>query len=93
MYSSVNNKGMFGTPKVIFGESGVGHVVDDIEGNYGITHGAMGIQVSDTNELTRMKNILLSEEFHEIIDACMYSSFRIDWNIFKYFKRDFYNYL
>jgi hypothetical protein len=93
MYSSLNNKGMFGTPKIIFGESGIGHVVEDMEGVYGITHGAMGIQVSDPHELTQMKNVLLHHEFRKIIDACMYSSFRIDWNMFKHFKRDFWKHL
>lgn len=93
MYSSINNKGMFGTPKIIFGESGIGHIVDDMDGNYGITHGAMGIQVSDIHELNCLKQVLLSNEFCGIIDACMYSSFRIDWNIFKYFKKDFYKYI
>jgi|SaaInlStandDraft_1057018.scaffolds.fasta_scaffold00735_19 hypothetical protein len=90
MYSSKNDNGHFGIPKVIFGESGINHVVIDINGKYGITHGAMGIKVSSKKEAIQIKKALLSVKFQDFLKSSLFSSFRIDWNIFKSFKRDFW---
>src|SRR5210317_690221 len=90
MYSSVNNKGLFGVSKVIFGESGIYNSVIDIDGMYGMTHGAMAIKVCNLEEATFIKEAIESEKFNKLIKSCMYSSFRIEWNLFKYFKKDFW---
>ena len=52
MYSKVNDRGHFGVSKVIFGESGIYKPVIDMEGKYGMTHGAMAIQVDNLEEAT-----------------------------------------
>jgi type I restriction-modification system DNA methylase subunit len=93
MYSSVNDKGHFGVSKVIFGESGLGKIVLDLHGTYGITHSAMGIEVDDDDEAKKLEKALSSEAFKRVIDACSWSSFRIDWNIFKCFKKTFYDFV
>jgi len=90
MYSSVNNKGLFGVSKVIFGESGIYNSVIDIDGMYGMTHGAMAIKVCNLEEAKFIKKAIESEKFNKLIKSCMYSSFRIEWNLFKYFKKDFW---
>lgn len=90
MYSNVNNKGHFGISKVIFGESGINVPVIDINGDYGITQGAFAIKIDDIDEGNIISKVLQSEKFNEIIKSTMFSLFRIDWNVFKEFKKDFW---
>jgi len=97
MWSSKRNT-MFGVPKVIFGESGIHDVIIDIEGKYGMTQGAIGLQIPrdsrtgvvEEEEARQMKRVLESPEFHTILDAMSFSNFRIDWRMFLYFRPDFY---
>ena len=89
-YSSRNDKGHFGIPKVIFGESGIGDVIVDIEGEYGMTQGAMGLPVVDETDAQKAKQYLMSDEFQNILDACSWSNFRVDWRMFTYFKEGFW---
>jgi hypothetical protein len=90
MYSKVNDRGHFGVSKVIFGESGINNPVIDMDGTYGMTHGAMAIKVDTIEEATNIRNCIITEEFDKLIQGCIYSSFRIDWNLFKEFKKDFW---
>lgn len=89
-YSSRNDKGHFGISKVIFGESGINDVIVDVDGKYGMTSGAMAIQVKDKEDALKAKDYLLSERFKNIIDACKWSNFRVDWSLFTYFKEGFW---
>jgi SAM-dependent methyltransferase len=90
MYSKVNDRGHFGVSKVIFGESGIYKPVIDMEGKYGMTHGAMAIQVDNLEEATFISKVIENDKFDKVIQSCIFSSFRIDWNIFKEFKKDFW---
>ena len=90
MYSKVNDRGHIGVSKVIFGESGIYKPVIDMEGKYGMTHGAMAIHVDNLEEATFISKVIESDKFDKVIQSCIFSSFRIDWNIFKEFKKDFW---
>jgi len=90
MYSKINNRGHFGISKVIFGESGIYNPVIDMEGQYGMTHGAMAIEVDNLEEAQILSNVIAGDKFNIIIKSCLFSSFRIDWNIFKDIKKDFW---
>ena len=90
MYSSKNDKGDFGISKVIFGESGINDVIIDLKGEYGMTQGAMAIEISSKKEGIELKKYLLSPEFKKVLNACKWGNFRIDWKLFTYFKKDFY---
>lgn len=90
MWSNCNDRGHFGIPKVIFGESGVYNAIIDLNGEYGITHAAMGIQIKDLEEGKNILQALKSEKFNKIIKSMMFGNFRIDWNNFKTFKRDWW---
>ena len=89
-YSKLNNRGFFGVPKVIFGESGIFEPILDIDGIYGMTHCAMAIEISGLEEGKKVVAALKSEKFGELIKSCCFSSFRIDWRMFIDFRRDFY---
>jgi hypothetical protein len=90
MFSKENNRGHFGVSKIIIGESGINTPVIDMNGDYGMTHGAFAIQIQDNEEGNNIRIALQSIQFNEIIKSSMFSSFRIDWNLFKEFKKDFW---
>jgi hypothetical protein len=50
MYSKVNDRGHFGVSKVIFGEAGINDVIIDMDGEYGLTNGAIGIKINTLEE-------------------------------------------
>ena len=93
MYSSQNNNGMFGVSKIIFGESGIYNSIIDLKGEFGLTQGTMAIPISSKKEGEKIKQVIESDEFRQILDACSWGNFRIDWRLFIYFKKDFYNYV
>jgi hypothetical protein len=87
VYSLRNDKGFFNIPKVIFGESGIHNAVIDLLGNLSMTHICMAIKV-DTDEMAYgIKQALESVEFSNILKACCWSTFRIDYNMFTSFKK------
>jgi len=93
MYSSINTKGLFGIPKVIFGDTGIYNSIIDMDGKYGMTHHSMAIKIDNEEEGKDIKNAIESEKFKDVLKACSWSTYRIDWRLFTYFKKDFYNYL
>jgi len=90
-YSSRNDNGHFGIPKVIFGESGINEAILDISGQYCMTQEAMAI-VDNMENLPKIKRAIESKEFNDVLSACKWSNFRIDWRLFTYFKRNFWKY-
>jgi len=90
MYSKVNDKGHFGLAKVIFGDSGIYNPIIDMHGKYGMTQHAMAIQVDNVEEANNICKAIQNEKFNKIIQSCLYSSYAIDWNIFKEFRKDFW---
>lgn len=93
MYSSINNKGHFKISKLIFGDTGINSVIIDTNGEYGMTEHSICIIEKDINILTKIKYCLLSNSFQDLLKACSWSNYQIDWRLFTYLKKDFYNYL
>jgi len=91
IWSKVNNKGVFGVKKVIFGETGINNPIIDINGNYGMSHHAIGIKIDNLSEGKKIVKFLTSSIFNKILNACKWSSYRIDWRLFTNFKKQFYN--
>jgi len=90
MYSSINTKGHFGVPKVIFGETGIYNAIIDEKGEYGMTQHAMAIPFDNIEEATNIKKAIESKEFKKLLDSCSWSNYMIDWRLFTYFKKDFW---
>jgi hypothetical protein len=90
MYSKRNDLGHFGISKVIFGETGINNPVLDMKGKYGMTQQTMVIPISDILQGKEIQKALESKKFQSILNACSWSNFRIDWRMFKYFKKDWY---
>lgn len=82
---------MFGVPKIIFGEAGInGNSVIDLTGEFGMTQGAFAIKVYDEIEAINIQKALHSDKFNTLVQSCIWSSFRIDWSLFKFFRNDFW---
>ena len=91
MFSSRRDKGHFGVSKVIFGDSGINEPVIDIDGEYGMTQHSMAIVVKNITEANKLSKFLKSNYFSNVLSACMWSAFQIDWRLFTYFKRNFWD--
>ena len=65
-------------------------VIIDIDGDYGMTQGAIGIKVNTIEEANLLKKALLSDEFNEFLKSVLWSNFRIDWRLFTQLKSDFW---
>ena len=90
-YSDTNKKGMFGISKVIFGESGINEPLIDLQGKYGMTQQAMAIPIKNKEDSKKLSIFLKSNYFKNILSSCMWSNYRIDWRLFTYFKRNFWD--
>lgn len=90
LYSNINDKGLFGVRKVIFGDSGINNCILDNNGIYGMTEHGIGIQYDNIEEGVNIKKALETKEFKEILNACSWSNYQIDWNLFSYFSNDFW---
>ena len=90
MYSSVD-KGFLGIPKVIISENGtINDVVIDMKGNLAFTSGCFAIPISSKKEGEGIRKALMSEKFDRLVQATKWSSFRIEYQMFKYFRHDFW---
>jgi len=90
VYSSVNDKGHYGIKKVIFGDSGINDVVIDINGDYAMSQHAMAIEIENIQEGDKLKKILLSDNFQNILKSLSWSNYGIEWKIFTYLKKEFW---
>jgi hypothetical protein len=89
-YSSSNERGLFGVSKVMFCESGINEPIIDMEGKYGQTQSMISLKISSLEQGKEIVNFLKSKEFENILDACSWSIFRIEWRLFDNFRNDFY---
>ena len=53
----------------------------------------MAIIIDDIKEGKKLSTFLCSSVFNKIIKACLWSSFRIEWGMFKDLKKNFYELL
>jgi 16S rRNA G966 N2-methylase RsmD len=90
MFSSTNQKGHFGVPKLICGgaSSGSNFLVDE-NGLYGITQFSFGI-VETPENLNNLKTALKSDRFQEIIKNIPNNSQAINHKILSKFRKDFW---
>ena len=93
VWSNRNDNGFYGIKKVIFGDSGINNPIIDIEGKYGMTQHAMALIIDDIKEGEKLSKVLCSSMFEKILKACLWSSFAIEWGMFKDFKKNFYELL
>tara|TARA_B110000259_G_scaffold157638_1_gene179630 strand:- start:693 stop:2150 length:1458 start_codon:yes stop_codon:yes gene_type:complete len=93
IWSNINNNGHYGVKKVMFGYSGMNNPIIDIHGKYALSECAIGIIINSENEGRQISKFLVSNTFSKILKACLWSSFRIEWGMFKDLKKNFYELL
>ena len=71
MYSSTNQNGHFGIPKVVLGNGANPTSTIDMNGDYGLTQFAFGI-VDDINNLSTIQRAIKSEKFQKLNKATKY---------------------
>jgi hypothetical protein len=86
-WSSVNDRGHFGVPKVMFG-GGVGYLID-AEGKYGMTQWVKAI-IAPVADLEAIKTVLESSKFNEINKAIAVSKAELNYEILRCFRADFW---
>ena len=90
-YSNTQSKGLFGIPKIIFGEADtIQNSIVDFDGEYAMTPCAIAVQIDSKHEGEQIKMALESQRFNDFLKACRWSNFRIEWRMFKYFRHDFW---
>jgi hypothetical protein len=90
-YSPFNNRGHFGTPKLIFSNfriSSAGSLID-VDGRYGLCQFSSGI-VDTTENLPFIKKAFDSIEFRNLMESCSVSDLSINYKILSLFKKDFW---
>jgi len=87
------NLGHFGIPKVIFSESGKGYknAINDFEGKYGLNSHGISIIINSFEEGELIVKAFKTNFMNTILQGCIYTSFSVNWRVFTYFKKDFYN--
>ena len=91
-YSSRREDLYFDVPKLIFGENDViANSIVDYKGEFGLTYTAIGIPISSEEEGEQMKKALESKAFNDLLQHSLrWSQFRIDWRMFRHFRKDFW---
>jgi hypothetical protein len=90
MYSEHKNNGHFNVKKIIFGETSTYNSFYDINGDYGLTDGVIAIQEDDKKIADNILKAIKSEKFNLLLKSCSWSNYRIEWNMFKDFNKDFW---
>lgn len=90
-YSSVNNKGHFGIPKLIWSNgriSSIGSYIDN-NGEFGLTQFAYAI-VDTPENLPYIKKAFDSIEFRNLMEACAVGQLTVNYKIISLFRKDFW---
>jgi hypothetical protein len=58
-----------------------------------MTQHSMGIMVDNIDDVIKIKDVLVSDEFIKILKSLSWINFQIDWMIFNYFKKDWWKYV
>jgi len=86
-----HRNGHYKVSKVIVNESGTPYPINDFEGKYAMSQDVFGIIVNSNEMAENLVKAIGSEKFKsEIISSTKWSTFRTDYRMFRYFKKDFY---
>lgn len=83
----------FGIPKVILNFNEILYPYNDYKGEYGLSQLSFGIQIDSKADGDKIIKGLNSPIFKEIVKATKWGSFQTDWRMFRYFRKDFYDYV
>ena len=90
-YSSCNDKGHYGIPKLIWSNGriiSVGSLID-MNGDYSLNEFSYAIIDEPTN-LPNIKKVFDSKRFRDLMEACSVSNMSINYKVIATFRKDFY---
>jgi hypothetical protein len=90
-YSSTNQNGHFGQPKVIWSNgriSSIGNYIDET-GEFGLTQFAYAI-VDEVENLENIKKALDSKKFKNLMELCAVGQLTVNHKVVAKFKKDFW---
>jgi hypothetical protein len=90
-YSSTNQNGHFGQPKVIWSNgriSSIGNYID-ATGEFGLTQFAYAI-VDEVENLENIKRALDSKKFKNLMELCAVGQLTVNHKVVGMFKKDFW---
>jgi hypothetical protein len=90
MYSDHKDNGHFDIKKVIFGETSTYNSFYDSDGKYGLTDGAIAFEEKDEKIAINILKAIKSDKFNDLLSACSWSNYRIEWNMIKDLNIDFW---
>lgn len=85
----IETKGHFGTPKVIFGSDGVGDIICDYTGEFGLTQFAIGV-LDDPENLDHIRDALKSDKFRRLMKSVCVGKAQYNRRVMKLFRKDFW---
>lgn len=89
-YSSVTDKGFFGTSKVVLSWGRHQYPVIDMAGDYGLTQNTFALKVDNKEEAENIVKAINSDKFKKLLVATKWGQFITEWRMFKYFRKDFW---
>ena len=89
LWSSRKNE-HFGIPKIIIGKASPERCFYDKNGEYGVTNNCLAIVCDNEQEANSIIAVIKGEQFKNLMNACKWSGFSIEPEIFYMFKKDFW---
>lgn len=89
-YSSLQ-KNYNGIPKVILSLGRYPYPYNDYEGNYGLSCYTFGIKIQNKEEGDKLIKLINSKDFQDFLKNNKWSSYNIEWRMFKYLKKNIEN--
>jgi hypothetical protein len=92
VFSSDDSRGVFGIKNRVIVSTGRHiYTILDLNGSMGTTEGCFSIVACDEEEARNIKRAIDSQEFKEkVIQKTKWSNFRIDYKMFKCFRKNFW---
>lgn len=91
-YTDSNKNGHFNISKVIINGGRYPYPYNDYAGKYGMSQNVFAIPIAFKKQGDDIVKALNSVEFNAILKAAKWTTFAIDYKLFKHFKSDFYKY-
>lgn len=91
-YTNDNIKCHINTPKVIINGGRYAYPYNDYEGKYGMSQNIFGIPITSKKQGDDIVKAINSEKFKTLLNSTKWSTFGIDYKMFKHFKIDFFKY-
>ena len=93
-FSSTNEKGHFGIPKVILNFNGTQYSFkyqNDYEGKFGMSQNSFGLPISSKEEGDLILKAIQTPTFKKIVAGTKWGTYQTDYRMFRYFKKDWYS--